>query len=272
MKLPPSDWYNDPEYWAANRSFIWSEKRIEMSEAAATGIAKLLKMDSGNSILDLACGFGRHSLALSKHGYSVTGIDLNGSFIQEASRKALDMKLDARFLCADMRDFVEPDSFENIIIMYNSLGYFQNPLDDKKVMENCFQSLKPGGKLLLQNVTREYIIANSSSRRYRNWYEESNGTIRLEETTANDDWTWNTTRWIILKGAERREYTYGMRIYGTSEYCDLLTSAGFVNLQTFSGISGKPYIIDRHHLTLLAQKPNGDMINETHNECSRATQ
>ncbi|MCD4848633.1 MAG: methyltransferase domain-containing protein [Candidatus Aegiribacteria sp.] len=258
MKLPPSEWFNDPEYWEANRSFIWSKERIEMSEAAAAGIAKLLDMEPGESILDLACGFGRHSLALSKQGYSVTGIDLNAGFIQEASRKSLDMKLDARFLCADMRDFVEPDSFENIIIMYNSFGYFQNPLDDRKVLENCFQSLKPGGKLLLQDVTRECIIAYRSSRCSRDWHEESDGTIRLEETTANDNWTWNTTRWIVLKGSERREYTYGMRIYGTSEYCDLVTSVGFSNLQTYGGISGKPYDKEKHHLTLLAQKPNGN--------------
>ncbi len=257
MELPPSDWYTDPKYWEANRSFIWSEKRIEMSEAAAAGIAKLLEMEPGESILDLACGFGRHSLALSQQGYSVTGIDLNPGFIQEASRKAMDMKLDARFLCADMRDFVEPDGFKNIIIMYNSFGYFQDPKDDNKVLENCFMSLKPGGKLLLQNVTREYIIANRSSRHSRYWHEEDNGTIRLEETTANDDWTWNTTRWIILRGYERQEYSYGMRIYGTSEYCDLLASVGFSNLQTYGGISGIPYDKEKHHLTLLAQKPKG---------------
>lgn len=229
-----------------------------MSEVAAGKIAELLNMKPGNSILDMACGFGRHSLALSKQGYFVTGIDLNPDFIQEASNKARDMKLDARFLCADMRDFIEPHGFENIIIMYNSFGYFQDPLDDKRVLENCFHSLKPGGKLLLQDVARECILAYRSSRHSRNWYEEKNGTIRLEETTANEDWTWNTTRWIILKGSERREYSYGMRIYGTSEYCDLLASVGFSNLQTYGSISGIHYDKEKHHLTLLAQKPKGD--------------
>ncbi|MEA3476973.1 MAG: class I SAM-dependent methyltransferase [Bacteroidota bacterium] len=120
MELPPPDWYDDPEYWEANRSFIWSEKRIEMSEIAAERIAELLEMKPGESILDMACGFGRHSLALSKQGYSVTGVDLNSNFIHEASVKAEELELDARFLCADMRDFVEPESFENIIIMYKT--------------------------------------------------------------------------------------------------------------------------------------------------------
>ncbi len=162
MKLPPSEWFNDPEYWEANRSFIWSKKRIEMSEAAAEKIAKLLEMKPCESILDMACGFGRHSLAFSKHGYSVSGIDLNPNFIQEASEKAAELGLDVRFLCADMRNFIEPEIFDNIVIMYNSFGYFQDPQDDWKVLDNCLLSLKPGGKLLLSVVSREHIMQNRS--------------------------------------------------------------------------------------------------------------
>jgi len=255
MELPPSDWFSNPDYWEANRSFIWSEKRLEMSEAAAANIAKLLEMSPGDSILDLACGFGRHSLALAKLGYSVTGIDLNSGFIREASEKSLEMKLDARFICADMRDYIEPDAFGNIIIMYNSFGYFQDPLDDRKVIRNCFQSLKPGGRLLLQDVTREYIVAFRSSGQSRYWHEEIDGTIRLEEATSNDDCTWSTTRWILIRGSERKEYSYGMRIYSSSEYCDLLTSAGFVNPETYGGISGQPFHKEKDNLVLLARKP-----------------
>lgn len=255
MELPSSDWFNNPEYWEANHSFIWSKKRIEMSGIAATGIAKLLQMKQGDSILDLACGFGRHSLALSKLGYVVTGIDLNPNFIEEASQKAQTLKTDARFLCADMREFNERENYENIIIMYNSFGYFQDPRDDEKVLKNCFHSLKPGGKLLLQGTPRELIKANRPSGKSRYWFEEDNGIIRLEESTANEDWTWNTTRWILLNGAERREFSYGMRIYSTDEYCDLLAAEGFVNIETYSGISGKPYVKGKDHLTLLAHKP-----------------
>lgn len=255
MNQPPSEWYMDPEYWESNRSFIWSKKRIEMSEAVAEKIAELLKMKPNESILDMACGFGRHSLAFSKHGYSVSGIDLNPNFIQEASEKAAELRLDARFLCTDMRDFIEPETFDNIVIMYNSFGYFQDPQDDRKVLDNCLLSLKPGGKLLLSVVSREHIMQNRSSHQFRYWHEEDNGTIRLEEATANDDWTWNTTRWIVLKGSQRLEFTYGMRLYNESELREMLTSVGFSKVKSFGSISGKQYNKESHHLILLAQKP-----------------
>jgi SAM-dependent methyltransferase len=258
MDLPASDWFVDTEYWEINRSFIWSKKRIEMSATAAASISKLLEMRPGESILDLACGFGRYSLPLAKLGYSVTGIDLNQSFIREASEKANEMQVDAKFDCVDMRNYIKPEGFESIIIMYNSFGYFHDPDDDRKVIENCYQSLKPGGKLILHNVTREYIVANRASKQSRYWFEEDDGTIRLEETTANDDWTWGTTRWIVIKGLERREFTYGMRIYSTSEYIDLFTSSGFINPETFGGVSGGPYDKEKDHLVLVVEKPDKD--------------
>ena len=255
MDLPKSDWFFDKEYWKANRSFIWSKKRIEMSETAAGRIASLLEIKPGDSILDLACGFGRHSLPLAGFGYSVTGIDLNKSFIKEASRKAQELSLNARFDCKDMRRFKETNAFQNIIIMYNSFGYFEDPNDDKTVIKNCFQSLKSGGKLLLQVPTREKMVASRFGKQARYWFEERDGTIRLEEATANNNWTWNTSRWILLRGSERREYTYGMRIYSTSEYITLCTSEGFINPKTYGGINGRAYEAGKDSLVLVVEKP-----------------
>jgi len=255
MELPATNWFDDEEYWSANRHFIWSEKRIEMSAIAAERISTLLEMKPGESVLDLACGFGRHSIPLAKLGFNVTGIDLNQSFIKEASEKANEQGLTAKFECVDMRKFKKPEKFENVIITYNSFGYFENPNDDRIVIRNCYQSLKPGGKLLLQDVTREWIATHRTSKVSRYWFENSDGSIRLEETSANDDWTWNTTRWILIKGSERREYTYGMRIYSAAEYIDLLSSEGFENPQSFGGFSGKSYEEDKDHLILVVEKP-----------------
>lgn len=255
MEMPASNWFNDEEYWKANRSYIWSEKRIEMSAIAAERISTLLMMKSGESVLDLACGFGRHSIPLSKLGFKVTGIDLNQSFIREASERANELGLATQFECVDMRDYMNPEEFDNVIITYNSFGYFADPEDDRKVIKNIYKSLKPGGKLLLQDVTRECIVAYRKSNVSRNWFEDSDGTIRLEETSANEDLTWNTTRWILIKGSERREYTYGMRIYSTAEYINLLTSEGFTNPKQYGGFSGKPYEEGKDHLVLVVEKP-----------------
>lgn len=255
MEKPASNWFDDEEYWKTNRSFIWSEKRIEMSAIAAKRISTLLMMKPGESVLDLACGFGRHSIPLAKLGFNVTGIDLNQNFIREASERANELGLATRFKCVDMRDYTNPDEFDNVIITYNSFGYFTDPEDDRKVIRNIYKSVKPGGKILLQGFTRESIVAQRTSKVLRDWFEDSDGTIRLQETSANDDLSWTTTRWILIKGSERREYTYGMRIYSTDEYIELLTSEGFANPKKYGGFSGKPYEEGKDPLVLVVEKP-----------------
>src|ERR1700676_4309869 len=40
------------------------------------------------TILDLACGYGRHAVELARRGYTVTGFDYSRPFITKAKREA----------------------------------------------------------------------------------------------------------------------------------------------------------------------------------------
>ncbi|MDM7992537.1 MAG: class I SAM-dependent methyltransferase [Candidatus Fermentibacter sp.] len=249
------DWFRDREYWSANRRFIWSDRLIGSSVEAAARIASLLALEPGASVLDLACGFGRHSLELSAAGYRVTGIDLNPDLIGEAVSSATSRGLDARFICADMRDYVEPDAFASVICMFNSFGYFADPKDDRLVLENCLRSLVPGGSLLLAVPPREVVRRSCPSRSSRYWREDSDGTILLEEATVDEAWTWHAIRWTVLRGAKRREYCYGMRLYGASELRDLLASVGFTDTRLLDSLAGRPYGDESQVLVIVARKP-----------------
>lgn len=47
-----------------------------------------LKLQGNERILDLACGYGRHSLELARRGYDVTGIDITSEYIKYATEQA----------------------------------------------------------------------------------------------------------------------------------------------------------------------------------------
>lgn len=249
------DWFRDREYWSANRRFIWSDRLVAGSGEVAARIVSLLSLEPGASVLDLACGFGRHSLELAAKGCRVTGVDLNPDLVGEAVASASSRGLDARFICADMRDFVEPEAFDSVICMYNSFGYFADPADDRLVLENCLHSLEPGGSLLLAVTPREVVRRYCPSGSSRNWREDPDGSILLEEATVDEAWAWHSTRWILLRGAERREYGYGMRLYGASELSDLLASVGFTGIRLLDGLAGRPFGDESQVLTIVARKP-----------------
>ena len=41
-----------------------------------------LELKGNERILDLACGFGRHSLEFARRGYEVTGVDITPAYIR----------------------------------------------------------------------------------------------------------------------------------------------------------------------------------------------
>ena len=60
-------------------------------------IEKELNYDSSLKIIDIGCGTGRHSIELTKRGYSVTGIDLSQSQLDRAREKAEEINLRSDF-------------------------------------------------------------------------------------------------------------------------------------------------------------------------------
>lgn len=247
------EWYADQEYWTVNRNLIWSDRLVSGSGIAAEKIFSLLGMEKGETLLDIPCGFGRHSLEFSRLGLRVTGVDLNPALISEARASASSENLDVVFLEEDMREFRSAGSFDHIVILFNSFGYFRDREDDSRVLENCFASLKQGGDLLIAIPGREILRRQMKTGSNRHWREEK-GVIVLEESTVEDDWNWISTRWKVIDGDARSEWEYGMRIYGEAELVSLLEECGFTDIRTMGHLGGVPYDDDARALITLSRK------------------
>jgi predicted TPR repeat methyltransferase len=52
-------------------------------------IEKEIAFDKSRTILDLGCGTGRHTIELTKRGYSVTGLDLSETQLRKACFQSL---------------------------------------------------------------------------------------------------------------------------------------------------------------------------------------
>ena len=96
MKSNSNEWFSDPSYWANNRSVMWNADLMLKTSKDVTSVIDLLETVEGDSLLDLACGFGRHSLLFEEHGLNVTGVDLNPDFIDEAIQEATKQNKNAR--------------------------------------------------------------------------------------------------------------------------------------------------------------------------------
>lgn len=243
-------WHDQDQFWEVFSPFMFPEDRLAATAGEINMMLDLVQPSKGAHFLDLACGPGRHSLELARRGYRVTGIDRTKLFIEKAKRNSEAEELAIEYLLADMRQFVRPATYDVVISMFTSFGYFEEQKENQQVLGNLYTSLKAGGSLLIELMGKE-ILARVF--RERDW-QEINGLFHLQERKIARDWSWLENRWILLTGKEEYEFQVNHWVYSGAELAAMLREAGFSKIHLFGGIDGSPYDDDAQRLVALASK------------------
>jgi SAM-dependent methyltransferase len=246
----PTPWHEDDAFWEAMALVDFDRERWERAPREVDQILKLLKPAAGGRVLDLCCGPGRHSLELARRGFKVTGVDRTAAFLEDAGRRARAEKLDIEFVRDDMRRFARPDSFDGAINLFTSLGYFEDPVEDRMVVYNVLNSLRPGGTFVVDVLAKE-IVARSFHE--RDWSEKG-GHVLLEERKIVRDWTAIESRWVIIGGESRREVRFTLRLYSAAELTAVLRDVGFREVQVYGDLEGAPFDHQAKRLVAVARK------------------
>src|SRR5262249_20182238 len=135
----------------ATRSQRYTQREIAFLEQC--GI-----LQSGQRILDVACGGGRHSLAMARRGAMVTGIDLGPAAIATAQRRAKKAGLRIEFVQADVRCLEYEAVVDAVAVIFGGFTEMPGP-DAQEVLERLSRSLRPGGMLLLDVYAPKFFAA-----------------------------------------------------------------------------------------------------------------
>jgi len=230
-------WHEQASVWRKAAPVLFSSGRWQDAAGEIEQIITLLHINRNDYILDLCCGEGRHCLELARKGYRVMGVDKSSLYLKRAATKSGKEKLPANFIQDDMRLFRQDSTFEVILNLFTSFGYFEDPRDEEQVIMNVHASLKPGGVFLLHLIGKETMALNLIE---RDWYEED-GMYVLEERRPAKDWTWLDNRWIIFKDNKRSEVNLSLRLYSAAELRSLLTACGFKEITLYGDLEGNPY-------------------------------
>lgn len=122
-------------------------------------IIKLLKNKPAPRILDLACGTGRHAIALAQRGYAVIGLDSSSQMIATAKQHAKHNKVNVQFLLADMSRVtsVVEGKFDLILCLGNSLALLPDHPTLQQTLNGVHTLLKPDGHFAAQVLNFEEI-------------------------------------------------------------------------------------------------------------------
>lgn len=243
-------WHEDDSFWDIWGSWLFSPQRIQNAVEEADKTVRLLQITPGARVLDLGCGIGRHSLELGRRGFKVTGVNRTKNYLKQAREQADKEKLDIEFVQSDMRAFRRPEAFDAVINLFTTFGYFEDIEDDRKVVKNVFDSLKPGGVFIMDTHGKE-TLSKIFQKRIWNEYEK---VICLQEQTVSQNWSWMQSRWIMLRGSERIENTISHRLYAATELVALLTGGGFSRVDVYGDLDGGPYDHTARRLVVVGHK------------------
>ena len=94
-----------------------------------------------NDILDIGCGYGRHSIDLAKQGFRVTGIDISQRAIEIAKSKSSE----AVYLVGDIRTFESNIIFDSAYAHNSTMAYFNDESEFSSALSNINSLIKTGG-------------------------------------------------------------------------------------------------------------------------------
>ncbi|MHA1638329.1 MAG: class I SAM-dependent DNA methyltransferase [Candidatus Thorarchaeota archaeon] len=108
------------------------------------------KISSGFSLLDVACGTGKHIEILKEH-YTVTGLDLSEDMLEVARRN----NSDVAFIQSDMTRMSLGMQFDVITCLFGSINYIQTHEDLSRTFKVFSDHLNQGGIVVFEPMFTE---------------------------------------------------------------------------------------------------------------------
>jgi D-alanine-D-alanine ligase len=200
-------------------------------------ILNILELGKEDRILDLSCGHGRHSLELARRGFcNIEGFDRSRYLIQKAKQQAKKENLCVKFKEGEARNLTyKPDTFDAILVLGNSFGYFETVQDDLKVLNEIISCLKPWGKLLIDIADGNFLLEHFQPRSWE-WIDKNHFVCR--ERSISSDGNRLISREVIshiTKGVLADQF-YAERLYTFETLSQILEKAGFTNIQIHGNI------------------------------------
>jgi len=150
-------------------------------------LEKHFKENKVKSIMDVACGIGKHAIFFTKNGYDVAGIDIDENAIKQAKKNAQQENVEIIFKTASFDKIADKinKKYDAITCLGNSIAFTDSTDSLRRSLDNFYRLLDTNGILIIQ---------------FRNYW-------RLRKTTGYEyftpkNFTYNGIEYFVLRVAD----------------------------------------------------------------------
>lgn len=200
-------------------------------------LMRRMELASGARILDVGCGFGRHTIELARRGFEVTGIDPSAAMIAAAREKAAAAGVTADLRHVRAEEFGADVPFEAAICLFTTLGQVtaegQSGLG---LLVAVHRALAPGSPFAVEVPQRDQAarqLRPSDTFGQGQHYTTVSRRFDPEKNIVSE-------RFTVVSPQKKQSFDLGYRLYSQDELMALLEQAGFAAREWLGNYSGKP--------------------------------
>lgn len=194
-------------------------------------IERELNYDRSLRIIDVGCGTGRHTIELTKRGYSVTGIDLSAAQLRRAREKAEQEQLQIPFVRCDARSLPFEQEFDAAIMLCE--GAFPLMETDEmnfQILASVTRALKERAKFIFTTLNGLRPLVHYHTLYGQNGGQESNANDAVFDLVAMRE---SSTLVFVDDDGIQRQVEVNERYYLPTEITWLLKSLGYRKVDIF---------------------------------------
>jgi SAM-dependent methyltransferase len=227
------------------------EGAVRKQGAALSALLGRYGVKPGDAVLDAASGIGTQTLGLVAHGYRVRASDVSEGALRRLRSELSERSLHAEVYRDDLRtlDHVAPQSMAAILACDNSVPHLLSDAEILQCFRSCYRSLRPEGVAIFS--VRDYASMERKSpdvRPYGMRYEAGTRFLAVQV------WEWDADQYDlrIYLTFESATGTCETRVLCSRYYAitisrlsELLTAAGFVDIQRDDHVLHQPTLVAR---------------------------
>ena len=238
-----SEWF---EHWFGEEYLeLYPHRDDEEAGRAIALLAARGVVRPGDRVVDLACGAGRHAVALSRLGARVIGLDLSLPLLRAGQRRWREAEL----VRADIRVLpLRTGAADAVVNLFTSFGYFERDEEHQSVIADVARVLRKGGRFVLDFLNALQVRATLVPRDEKS----INGRTVVQERRLEKDGRY-VVKTIHLAG-EGRSFMERVRLYERADLERMFERSGLAVDAVLGDYEGGAFTAASPRLLMLASK------------------
>ncbi len=244
-----NEWYKDffaglnCEMWERAATTEWTQQEVDFLIAT-------LKVQPGAALLDIPCGYGRHTIELAKRGFRLTGLDISAEFVRKLREQIVAEQLAVQVIHGDILTTKINSIFDGAYCLGNSFGYVDYEGMDAFV-QKVANVLKSGARFVINSgLVAESILPNFPLTKH---YVLGDLTMDIQNAYVVGE-SYMATELTYTKADRVEKQYFKHYVYTLSEIKRLLARYGLQTIAVFNSTEQLPYQLGDAQIYLVAEK------------------